>query len=184
VNQQADDDYYFAGVYPDPPTGVGIVATDEIAMERAFAGTDNDLRIHFNLPTNINPNDKFRFSFEANNLHEDAAFSDPRYGVEVYVNGTLVHPEQVIRPADLNTVFTTGEFTAAEVGLVGGPGADNVVWLNGATNNGANYNAEGGGNWMGMDYHHLEIMPVPEPGTLSMLLCGLFWTIPLVCWEN
>jgi hypothetical protein len=45
--------------------GVGVVATDEIAMERAFAGTDNDLRIHFNLVKLVpalHPDDTFRFS--------------------------------------------------------------------------------------------------------------------------
>ncbi len=74
VNQQADDDYYVAGTYPAP---IGTVP-DELVAERAFAGIDNDLRFHFNLPSNLNPDDKFRFSFEANNLHEDAALNpDP-----------------------------------------------------------------------------------------------------------
>ena len=184
VNQQADDDYYVAGTYPDP---IGTVP-DELVSERAFAGIDNNLRFHFNLDTldpPLHPDDMFRVSFEANNLHEDPELnSDPRYGIEVYVNGTLVHPEQIIRPAELNTVFTTAEFTAGDVGLSGAAGADNIVLLTGNTNNGANYNAEGGGNWMGLDYQHLERMPVPEPGSLSMLLCGIFWMIPLVCWEK
>lgn len=180
VNQQADDDYYFAGVYPNPPVGVGAVANDEIAFERAFSGIDNDLRIHFNLPATLDPRDNFRFSFEANNLHEDAAVNpDPRYGIEVSVNGTLVMPEMIITPSELNTVFTTAEFTAADAGMIGGPGVDNVLSLTGI-----NYNAEGGGNWMGMDYHHLEMNPIPEPGSLAMMLSGLIWFVPFVCYER
>jgi hypothetical protein len=65
ASRDVDDYYYFAGTYPAAPTGVGVVATDEIAMERAFAGTDNDLRIHFNLVKLVpalHPDDTFRFS--------------------------------------------------------------------------------------------------------------------------
>src|SRR3954464_6432811 len=56
VNQQADNDYYFSGLYStaiqsvidlygayDP---VGPVTDDEVAAERAFAAADNDLRYH------------------------------------------------------------------------------------------------------------------------------------------
>src|SRR5688572_18111516 len=60
VNQQADNDYYFAGSYltaipsviaeSGDYTPVGDVAADEEAAERAFAAADNDLRYHFNLP--------------------------------------------------------------------------------------------------------------------------------------
>ena len=177
VDQQADDDYYFEGTYPDP---IGVVAQDEIAFERAFAGTDNDLRVHFNLPDSLNAGDKFRFSFEANNLHEDAAVNpDPRYGIEVYFNDVLVGPEIVIRPAELNTIFTTAEFTAADVGAIAGAGGDNIVALRGIS-----YNDDGGDAWMGMDYHHLEVMPVPEPGSLGMMMAGLFWTIPIMLCER
>jgi hypothetical protein len=139
------------------------------------------LRFHFNLDTldpPFDPLDKFRVSYEANNLDEGNG-ADPRYGTEVWVNGTLVQPENVIRPAELSTVFTTAEFTAADVGLSGAAGADNIVLLQGI-----NHNDDGGGNWMGLDYQHLERNPVPEPGSLSMLLCGIFWMIPLVCWEK
>ncbi len=171
VAQQADDDYYFAGDYPAP---IGTVANDEIAMERAFAGTDNDLRIHFNLPADMSPSSAIRFSVEPNNLHEDAAFADPRYGVEVYFNGVLIAPERIIRPAELNTVFTSDPISLGDVGAVFGPGGDNVVYLKGI-----NYNADGGGNWMGMDYHALEVNPEgvpPEVPTLSewgMILVAL-----------
>ncbi len=35
-----------------------------------------------------------------------------------------------------------------------------------------------------MDYHHLEIMPVPEPGSLGMMLAGLFWAVPIILCER
>lgn len=171
VNQQADDDYYFAGEYPAP---IGTVANDEIAFERAFAGTDNDLRIHFNLPDTLDAGDRFRFSYEPFNLDEGNG-ADPRYGVEVLFNDTLIFEEQVIRPADLSTIFTSPEFTAADVGAIGGPGGDNVISLRGI-----NYNAEGGGNWMGLDYHHLEVTPIPEPTGISLLMGGLILLIPIL----
>ena len=50
TNQQADDDYYFAGEYTKVITSngdyvpVGTVLVNEEAAERAFAGTDNDKR--------------------------------------------------------------------------------------------------------------------------------------------
>jgi hypothetical protein len=185
VNQQADDDYYVAGTYPDP---IGTV-DDELVSERAFAGLDVDLRIHFNLDTltqPLHPDDKFRFSFEANNLDERAENPNPRHGVEIWANikddltpDVRVMDEIVISPAELNTVFTTPEFTAAQAGFGGDPGVDNVIWVRGI-----NKNADGGGNWMGLDYHHLEILQVPEPGSFSMMLSGLIWFLPFVCYER
>src|SRR2546429_3477836 len=65
LNGQADNDYYFAGVYTTvipsvtaiPEYGdytpVGDVAVNEEAAERAFAAADNDLRYHFNLPSSL-----------------------------------------------------------------------------------------------------------------------------------
>ena len=168
VNQQADDDYYFAGEYPDP---IGTVANDEIAMERAFAGSDNDLRIHFNLSGDLSPASEIRFSLASNNLHTDNP--DPRYGVEVFFNGVLIAPERIVRAGELNTVFTSDPITLSDVNADFSASGDNVVLVHGI-----NYNADGGGNWMGMDYHHLEVNPVEsaEVPTLSewgMILVAL-----------
>jgi len=67
VNQQADNDYYFAGSFITTIesvvaiygayTPVGPVPVNEEAAERAFAGNDNDLRYHFNLPDTLLPTD-------------------------------------------------------------------------------------------------------------------------------
>lgn len=170
VAQQADDDYYFAGTYDTVLDGngyvpVGSVLQDEIAMERAYAGADNDLRIHFNLP-DLGSNEYFRFTLEPFNFDGNGA--DPRYGVEVYFNGNLVMEERILRQADVNTLITTDPFRISDVGAVTGPGADNVVWVRGI-----NYNADGGGNWMGMDYHALEASEIPEPTTGGILASAL-----------
>ena len=176
ADRDVDDDYYFAGEFPAP---IGVVTSDEIAFERAFTGTDLDLRIHFNLSDALNDADRFRFSYEAYSIHDAAENPDPRFGVEILVNDTMIFSEQLLRPDDLNTVFTSPEFTAADVGLVGGAGMDNIVTVRGVS-----YNDDGGGNWMGIDYHHLEAVPVPEPTTISLLVGGLILLIPLLWHEK
>jgi hypothetical protein len=93
---------YFAGSYTTviaangAYTPVGLVATNEEAAERAFAGADNDLRYHFNLPNTLKPSDLLAVSFDASNLDDPGAVNtDPRYGVEVYFNGVRVQPQIV-----------------------------------------------------------------------------------------
>src|SRR6266542_3708923 len=106
VSGGADNDYYFAGNYTTTIasvtnyygdyTPVGDVAADEEAAERAFAGADNDLRYHFNLPSSLKTNDVLSVTFDANNLDEETTIPDPRYGIQVFFNGVLVQPEIVI----------------------------------------------------------------------------------------
>lgn len=172
--QLSDDDYYFAGNYSVASLGypayspVGIVAANEGGAERAFAGTDNFLRYHFNLPAGGNALDQYTVTFDALNLHINATTNpDPRYGVEVYFNNVLVGPEVIIRPADLGFDYTTPAFTLSSVGGVEGPGFDNIVELRGI-----NYNGAGGGNWMGVDYVQLDVTPIPEPGSGAMVMLG------------
>lgn len=155
VNQQSDDDYYFAGVYDTVLDGgnyepVGAVAENEIGAERAFAGTDNSLRYHFNFPSSIGAATPLTVSWDANNLHGNGG-DDPRYGVEVYVNGELVGEETIIRNDQLGQVNTTPTFTLTDVKGEVGEGFDNYVELRGI-----NYNADGGGNWMGVDHVSLD----------------------------
>ena len=170
VDQQGDDDYYFAGVFTSVIAGngdyvpVGVVAANEESAERAFAGTDNDLRYHFNLPGTLNQFDLLSVTFDANNLHIDAAANpDPRYGVEIYFNGVKVQSEIVIRPDQLDTDYTTAQFSLASVNAQTGPGFDNVVHLKGI-----NHNAEGGGNWMGIDYVKLTATAGVPPLTVGL----------------
>jgi len=171
ATQSADNDYYFAGNYTttipsfvtaySPYTPVGLVSTNEEAAERAFAGGDNDLRYHFNLPNTLTPSDRVAISFDALNLDDPSAtVTDRRYGVEVYFNGVLVQPQIIIRPPQLNRTITTPPFTLGSVNAAVGSGFDNVISLKGI-----NYGAEGGGQWMGIDYVQLDISTnaVPAP---------------------
>jgi hypothetical protein len=187
VDQQADNDYYFAGVYTTvissvtnsygDYTPVGVVAADEEAAERAFAGADNDLRYHFNLPSSLKANDLITATFNANSLDQRALNADPRYGVMVYFNGVLVQPEIVIRPAQVNTDYTTPQFSLASVNAQTGPGFDNIVSLRGV-----NYSADGGGSWMGIDYVQVNagtaqtplafLSPVVGNGSLTLNWTG------------
>lgn len=160
INQQADDDYYFAGEYTKviPDNGdyvpVGTVLVNEEAAERAFAGSDNTKRYHFNLPSTLKPTDELVVSFDANNL--DTSGTDPQYGVEIWVNGVQVQQEIVIRPELLDVDYVTAPFTLAKVKAQVGPGWDNIVTLKGI-----NHSADGGGQWMGIDYVNLDPMPQP-----------------------
>jgi len=165
---QADNDYYFAGVYTTviPANGsytpIGDVAVNEEAVERAFAAADNDLRFHFNLPSTLTSDTKLTFSFDPMSLDESGG--DPRYGAEVYVNNVLVQPEIVIRPDQLNRTFFTPAFSLSQVNAQAGPGYDNIISLRGV-----NYNADGGGNWMGFDYFRLDpVLPPPFPLDVGM----------------
>jgi hypothetical protein len=168
VAQQADDDYYWAGDYSTVIAGngdyepVGLVEVNEEAAERAFAGTDNDLRYHFNLPESLQPTDRLTVSYDALNLHTDGQ-TDARYGIEVYVNNVQVQSEIVIRPDQLGQTYDTEPFTLADVNAEVGSGYDNILTLKGV-----NYNAEGGGNWMGIDYVQLS-QAAPE-GPVSILV--------------
>ncbi len=184
VDQQADNDYYFAGVYTTVIPGVtnfygdytpvDVVAANEEAVERAFAGGDNDLRFHFNLPSSLKTNDLLTVTFDASSLDQRAVNADARYGVIVYFNGVLVQPEIVIRPAQVDTEYTTPQVSLATVNAQTGPGFDNIVSLRGV-----NYSADGGGSWMGIDYVQLNggtalafVAPVVSSGKVTLNWTG------------
>jgi hypothetical protein len=177
TNQQADNDYYFAGSYTSVIPGVvaeygaydpvGDVAADEVAAERAFAGGDLDLRYHFNLPVDLKPTNLLTVTFDANNLHTDG-IPDPRFGIEVWVNGVKVQDQIVIRGPQLDLDYTTPAFTLESVGAKVGPGPDNIVSLHGIS-----YNSDGGGNWMGIDYVQLDKVSSAVPASTLPWFVGM-----------
>ncbi len=157
----SDNDYYFSGTYSPPLipsvvaaygtyTPVGAQASDELSTERAFAAGDLALRYHFNVPASYGPNDRVTVTFDALNL--DTSGADPRFGVEIYINGVLVRPQEVIRAAQFEVDYASTPKKLSEVGIVTGAGADNIVTLKGIS-----YNGAGGGNWMGVDYVKMDI---------------------------
>lgn len=164
-----DDDWYFPGTYPDPigdlPGGSPLTG----ALERAFVPTDPDIRLHFNLPAELAPQALMRFTTEPLNLDQRGEIPDPRYQFTVTFNGNEILPPTVITPDDLGVAVTTDPFTANQVDAVGGPGFDNVIQLSGQ-------NLENGGNWMGFDYHRLEVARadgVPALSEIGLLILTL-----------
>ena len=181
INQRADNDYYFAGEYTTTLPGVvglygdytpvGVVLVNEESAERAFAGDDNDLRYHFNLPTSLQGGDLLAVTYDALNLDTDEG-TDPRYGIEVYFNGVLVQPQIVIRTNQLGVTYTTPQFTLESVDGRVGSGFDNIVSLKGIS-----YSSEGGGAWMGIDYVQLNLVPLKLfPPVLNNGRITLTWT--------
>ena len=169
ANQQSDDDYYFAGVYDTVLDGgtydpVGAVDFNEIGAERALTPGDSSLRYHFNLPDSFEPTLPLVIQWDANNLDERAENPDPRFGVEVYFNGTLVGEETIIRPADLGVINETAPFNLDDVNGEIGEGFDNYVELRGIA-----FNNEGGGNWMGVDHVSLRQLSgeLADPGDFN-----------------
>ena len=130
-------------------TPVGLVPANEESAERAFAGADNDLRYHFNLANTMSSTQLVSVRFDALDL--DGTAPDPRYGVEVYFNGVKVQTELLIRTPQLGQTITTRPFTLGSVNAGLGFGFDNIVSLKGI-----NHSADGGGNWMGIDYVQLN----------------------------
>ena len=161
LDQRADDDYYLAGVYTNTIPGIvalygdyvptGVVSANEESAERAFAGTDNEKRYHFNLPSGLKPTNTLTVTYDMFNL--DTSVANPHYGVEVYFNGNLLSPERIITSAELDTAFTTEPFTLESVGAQVGPGYDNIVTLKGVNHNG---DTDPGGGWMGIDYVKID----------------------------
>jgi hypothetical protein len=191
VRQGADNDYYLAGTYNTtipgntdfygPYTPVGTVSANENSAERAFAADDLDLRFHFNLAPADVTGRLLTVTFDANNLDDpppvgDPANTDLRFGVEIYFNNVRVLDQVIVRPADVaaDRDFTTIAFTPASVDARTGP-ADNIVSLRGI-----NYNASGGGNWMGVDYVRLDSEPIPEPSSALMIFCGALGVVPFL----
>jgi hypothetical protein len=185
VNQQSDNDYYMAGVYTNviPANGayegIGIVPRNEESAERAFVASNPELRYHFNLPSTLTSASKLQVTFDALNLEgvSETVFN-PRWGIEVYVNGVLVQPEILITTNELDDDFTTRAFTVAEVSAGLGSGHDNIVTLKGV-----DYGGDGGGGWMGIDYLRIHAegdVGGTAPAFTSTVLSGgnitLTWT--------
>ena len=174
TDQQADNDYYMAGLYETviaangDYTPVGLVEANEEAAERALTPGKSELCYHFNLPNTLAPTDRLQVTFDAFNLDTGAANANPRFGVEVYVNGTLVQEEIVITPDMLGTEIITPGFTLSSVGAQVGAGFDNILTLRGIS-----YADDGGGNWMGIDYVKLDEEPAPIPAPLRAWTVGL-----------
>jgi len=154
ANQQADDDYYMAGIYSAviPENGdyllVGIEPRNEEAAERAFVPSDLYKRYHFNLPADLKATDSLQVTFAVNNFDDRTNAFSPRWDVQVYFNGQPVGDLVPLTTNELFKAISTPAFTLQSVDAQVGLGPDNIVTLQGIPHNGA----EGGGDWMGIDY--------------------------------
>lgn len=168
-----DDDWYFPGSYPDPINDLPTGSPEMASLERGLVPTDNHIRLHFNLPEDLSSLDEFVFSTKPFNLEWGAA--DPRYGMEVTFNGVTILPFVVYTPDRVKKIVSSEMFTAGGVGAIGGPGGDNVIEIRGTP-----FDSEGGGDWMGLDFHRLDYQAIPEPATALLLAAGSMLLMPLI----
>ena len=180
VNQQADDDYYFAGIYTNQVDGgplytpVGVVAANEQTLERAVINGDSRNRFHFNFSNIHTTQDTFTVSFGMTDLNDGGTGASPaQYDFEVLVNGvSLANFSHT--PGSINTDFTTPSFTLGDVNGTAGAPDDNYVEL-------ISNNPGTTARWSNFDYIRLDYtaVPIPEPGTSLLALLGGFGVLAL-----
>jgi hypothetical protein len=171
TNQQADDDFYFAGNYANQVDGgtvyttVGIVPATEAGIERAVTGTDTDNRIHFNFDGSHTATDVFTVSFAMLDL-DDNGTATGQYDFAISVNGIAMG--NVSHTADtILTQFTSNAFTLADVNGTAGANDDNYVQL-------VSDNVGSTARWSNFDYIQMEVTPgVPEPSSTGLALLSI-----------
>ena len=178
VNQQADDDYYFAGIYTNqvdggaPYTPVGVVAANEQTLERAVTNGDSRNRFHFNFSNIHTTQDTFTVSFGMTDLNVDGPGTSPgQYDFEVFVNGVSL-ANFTHTTGTINADFTTPTFTLGDINATAGAPDDNYVEL-------ISSNPGTSARWSNFDYIRLDYTPVPEPGTSLLALFGGFGLLAL-----
>lgn len=155
-----DDDWYFAGIYPDP---IGTLAADESLQnfERALTIGDPINRIHFNLPESLTlAGTEFRLVIDTVSNNSGVPTNPIPFTVEF--NGVEIFSGSVDQTSDF---FTTPAFiVGAGAGQVPAFTGDNVVTLSRSTTTGA--------GWMQFDYVAMSTQAVPEPAATLSLAMG------------
>ncbi|MBR9760028.1 PEP-CTERM sorting domain-containing protein [bacterium] len=171
VNRDVDDDYYFAGNYVttvgNAYTGVGIVAENEAAMERAWTAADNVLRFHFNLAGAAAVSDQLKVGFGVTNGFHNPDDGATSWNINIAMNGVSLS-DHTVTSADGNGDWVTPAFSVADVGgaAILGADFDNYVTLT-ATR------TAGGGNWVSLDYAEMDVSPIPEPSSTGLALLSI-----------
>lgn len=173
ATRDIDDDYYFSGIYNTVQDGgtytpVGIVIANEQNVERAFTGTDTELRFHFNIPNTVSIGDLFTLSFDFHTMDRNGlAGGDVSlfWDVNAQFNGSSIGTFNVSDADIIDTLNPglselTATFNVSAANLVSD--ADNYITLSGS-------NAGSSSRWMSLDYVSLEASPVPEPSSMSIL---------------
>jgi len=171
TNQQADDDFYFAGNYTNQVDGGpaytthGIVAATEAGIERAITNGDNMNRIHFNFQASALPTDVFTVSFAMIDLN-DADTGTGQYDFALTVNGVALGNFSHTQ-ATIGTTFTSDPFTIPDVGGAAGAPDDNYVQLE-ASNPGT------AARWSNFDYIQMDrTAAIPEPSSTGLALLSI-----------
>src|SRR5437016_9257791 len=94
--------------------------------------------------------------------------SDVRSGIEFYFNVVLVQPQFFFRPVDFHRDLHSFPTRRSSDLAQTGPGFDNIVTLRGT-----NYNGDGGGNWMRMNYVRNDSDSTNPHAPPFLLTCGL-----------
>ncbi len=171
LNQQADDDFYFAGNYTNQVDGGpiytphGIVAATEAGIERAVTNGDSTNRIHFNFQGSALPTDVYTVSFAMIDLNDNDTGTG-QYDFALSVNGislgNFAHTQ-----ATIGTTFTSDPFTLADVNGTAGAPDDNYVELV-ASNDGT------AARWSNFDYIQMDRTDaIPEPSSTGLALLSI-----------
>lgn len=165
TDREADDDFYFPGQYDNQVDGgtayspLGLVASPELGVERAFAGTDTDLRYHFNFSASHAASDVFTISLALYDMDDDGAGTGAYTGT-FNINGVSVGGF-VHNASTLNTTFTSNGFTLGDINATAGAFDDNYVQVSVVPS--------GGARWANMNYISMDVTPVPEPSSIGFL---------------
>lgn len=135
-----DDDYYFAGLYPDP---IGLVEEDEPwkAFERALVPSDPGNRIHFILDEfQAAATNRLRFTVDTYGLGANAGESS--HDLQFLVNGHEIHAQAgITSPTLFEITVSAGAVEAVE--------GENIfeIFRSGGS----------GGAWIQFDYIRAEV---------------------------
>jgi len=110
-----DDDYYFAGLYPDP---IGLVDQDEPwkAFERALVPGDGTNRIHFTLSAaEATSTNRLRFTVDTFALGSATPGDPGSHDLQLLVNGQeILSRPAITSPTLLQQVVSAGSVNAVE----------------------------------------------------------------------
>ncbi|MDB4491656.1 hypothetical protein N9260_01400 [bacterium] len=138
--EEQDDDFYFAGTYPDP---IGSIGADEdfVNYDRALVPGDPNNRIHFNLDTvGADPGTQLRFSMQLC-CFGAVEGNDSIHDLSVRFNGNVIFKQDAV-DGDLLVEET---FAAGSVDAVQGANVIHIERTDGS-----------GGAWVQFDYLRLE----------------------------
>ncbi len=148
-----DDDYYFAGIYPNT---VGVVTEDEplTNLERAVISfdppNDTELRFHFTLtPEQADPLNEFRYLTA---IFQQDGQGTKSLDMEILLNGVMVDAATLTESDGFTSLRFNGAIAGANTLTVRQVGGD-ALWTN-------------------FDFHRLDIKTIPEPAALALMGLG------------